>query len=88
MTSRRTSSDSARGENDSRTVSRLTRRIDAVEGRGACGHPDGVVRLVRSALEVFARDVADHARHRPCQGWNRRSVLPVARSAAPAAGPR
>ena len=62
----------ARGENDSKTLTRLRHRLDMVDGRGACGHPDGVVRLVRSALEVFARDVADHARHRPCQGWNRR----------------
>jgi NADH:ubiquinone oxidoreductase subunit F (NADH-binding) len=78
----------ARGENDSRTLTRLRHRLDAVEGRGACGHPDGVVRMVRSALEVFARDFTDHARHRPCPGWNRRSVLPVVRSAAPAAGQR
>ncbi len=78
----------ARGENDSRTVTRLRHRLGAVEGRGACGHPDGVVRLVRSALEVFAHDVADHARHRPCQGWNRRSVLPVARSVTPSARQR
>jgi hypothetical protein len=40
-----------------------------------------VVRLVRSALQVFARDVAEHARHRPCAGWNRRPILPVTPSA-------
>jgi len=37
-----------------------------IEGRGACRHPDGVVRLVRSALEVFAADVVRHANGNPC----------------------
>ena len=35
-------------------------------GRGACHHPDGAVRLVRSALAVFGEDVAAHAAGRPC----------------------
>jgi NADH:ubiquinone oxidoreductase subunit F (NADH-binding)/DMSO/TMAO reductase YedYZ heme-binding membrane subunit len=34
--------------------------------RGACGHPDGAVRLISSALEVFAEELADHARRGPC----------------------
>jgi NADH:ubiquinone oxidoreductase subunit F (NADH-binding) len=76
----------ARGETDRQTVKRLRQRLGAVEGRGACGHPDGVVRLVRSALEVFAGDVAEHARHRPCPGWNHRPILPVSPSAAVAVG--
>ena len=37
-----------------------------IEGRGACRHPDGVVRLVRSALRVFAAEAAEHHRRGPC----------------------
>lgn len=45
---------------------RLARRLDVVGGRGACAHPDGAVRLARSALRVFAADLDDHLRGRPC----------------------
>jgi len=34
---------------------------DLVEGRGACKHPDGAVRLVRSSLHVFQHDLRMHA---------------------------
>jgi len=70
----------ARGQGDRRSVTGLRHHLDAVDGRGACRHPDGVVRMVRSALEVFASDVAEHSRHRPCLGWNRRPILPAPQS--------
>lgn len=56
----------AAGHGHGRLLERLTGRLDAVDGRGACRHPDGVVRMVRSALRVFADDVAAHAAGRPC----------------------
>jgi NADH:ubiquinone oxidoreductase subunit F (NADH-binding) len=43
-------------------------RLSAVvRGRGACGHPDGASRMLASALEVFATEMDDHARHGPCE---------------------
>jgi NADH:ubiquinone oxidoreductase subunit F (NADH-binding) len=47
---------------------RLRQLCDVVAGRGACAHPDGAIRLVRSALTVFATDLAAHVRGRPCPG--------------------
>ncbi len=54
----------------------LARLGRLVEGRGACRHPDGVVRLVRSALEVFADEYQLHSRGRSC-GRRVMKVLPV-----------
>jgi NADH:ubiquinone oxidoreductase subunit F (NADH-binding) len=65
----------ARGQADPALMSRLTRRLDQVDGRGACRHPDGAVQLVRSALNVFAADVNAHLHSAPCSHWNRPSQL-------------
>jgi NADH:ubiquinone oxidoreductase subunit F (NADH-binding) len=54
------------GTRDPQLLSRLVRRLDQVDGRGACHHPDGAVSLVRSALRVFAADLATHLGGRPC----------------------
>jgi NADH:ubiquinone oxidoreductase subunit F (NADH-binding) len=60
-----------------RTVSELHRLIGLVEGRGACKHPDGATRLVRSALKTFAEDAWWHDDDRPCARVERRPVLPL-----------
>jgi len=58
----------------------LRRRLGLVDGRGACAHPDGVVRFVASALAVMPDEVDAHLRGgcgRPLRG-----CLPVPGSAA------
>ena len=57
-------------------LSLLRRWLDQVDGRGACGHPDGVAGLVRSALDVFEPELGQHA-HGWCRGTRTASVLPV-----------
>ena len=48
-----------------------------VHGRGACHHPDGVVRFVRSALAAFPGELEDHRRNGPCDACHDRPVLVV-----------
>ena len=52
----------------------LRRWLGQVDGRGGCAHPDGAVRLVRSALRTFGADLERHAEGR-CSGGPAR-VLP------------
>jgi NADH:ubiquinone oxidoreductase subunit F (NADH-binding) len=50
----------AGGDPDPRLPFELDRLAKLVSGRGACHHPDGTVRLVGSALDIFSDDVAAH----------------------------
>jgi len=57
----------ADGSADRVTLHRLTDRSRQIDGRGACRHPDGVVRLVTSALAVFSSDIGMHLRGIQCR---------------------
>jgi NADH:ubiquinone oxidoreductase subunit F (NADH-binding) len=48
-------------------VDRVLQVCTLVEGRGACRHPDGVARFVRTGLSVFADELALHQRHGACK---------------------
>jgi len=69
----------ARG--DGRQMADLERWLKMVPGRGACRHPDGSVKLIASALEVFADEVHRHTVDRKCTG-DGTPVLPIPASAA------
>jgi hypothetical protein len=53
----------------------LMRWLDMIEGRGACHHPDGTARMVRSARNTLAHDIDNHRRSRPCP--TRPAGLPI-----------
>lgn len=52
--------DLAYGRADDVALVELDRLLDVVDGRGACRHPDGTVRLAASALSAFGGDIAAH----------------------------
>jgi NADH:ubiquinone oxidoreductase subunit F (NADH-binding) len=58
-------------------LARLGRWASQVEGRGACRHPDGSVRLLRSALGAFPDDVEAHLGGRPCPASSGLPVIAV-----------
>jgi hypothetical protein len=63
---------------DETGMKQLGNRLRLVSNRGGCKHPDGVARLVGTALDAFADEVALHLDHR-CSVAGRRAepLLPV-----------
>jgi NADH:ubiquinone oxidoreductase subunit F (NADH-binding) len=60
-----------------RDVRRMTALAESVLGSGACAHPDGVVRLVQSTLQVFEDDVVRHLAGGACRSSDHPPVLAV-----------
>jgi NADH:ubiquinone oxidoreductase subunit F (NADH-binding) len=50
-----------------RDIDRLRADIAAVEGRGACRHPDGATRLSTSALQTFSAHLGSHVTGMRCR---------------------
>jgi NADH:ubiquinone oxidoreductase subunit F (NADH-binding) len=61
---------------DPRVLENLGRWAGLVEGRGACHHPDGTVRFLRSALQVFAGEARLHLQG-GCTATSARPFLPI-----------
>ena len=66
---------------------RMIRWIDMVRGRGACRHPDGVARMLTSAIRVFRDEFDEHGQRGRCARCARptSSRCPTARAARSAA---
>jgi NADH:ubiquinone oxidoreductase subunit F (NADH-binding) len=70
----------ASGTGGPETARRVERWAGQVDGRGACHHPNGAVRFVRSALSAFADELEDHRRHGPCDACDAPAVLRIPRA--------
>lgn len=66
----------AGGRGGIRALEDLRELPGEIERRGACAHPDGAARLVRSALAAFPHEVDLHLRGH-CSATDRRPLLPV-----------
>jgi len=66
----------AAGQADRSDLARLHRWTAMIAGRGACRHPDGAINNVRSALDAFGDDLAEHLAGRPCPDGGRTSLPP------------
>jgi NADH:ubiquinone oxidoreductase subunit F (NADH-binding) len=67
----------AAGANHSEATRRIERLASLTARRGACGHPDGAVKLILSALETFDAEFAEHARHGTCAACSLPAELPL-----------
>jgi NADH:ubiquinone oxidoreductase subunit F (NADH-binding) len=69
------------GRQRGQTQADVERWAGLVTGRGACHHPDGTARFVRSALITFAAEVSRHQRGQ-CTGTSKRPFLPIPHGSA------
>jgi len=68
----------ATGAAQAQANQRIARLASLVQRRGACGHPDGAVNFILSAVETFAADFADHARYGRCEACGSEELpLPI-----------
>jgi NADH:ubiquinone oxidoreductase subunit F (NADH-binding) len=67
----------AAGRSEKHAVHRIEYLASLTARRGACGHPDGAVNMVLSALETFEVDFAEHARHGHCERCSRAPEVPL-----------
>lgn len=63
------------GDGRGTAARRVEDLLAVIAGRGACHHPDGAVKLARSAMVAFAADLEAHRRRGPCRVGP--GVLPV-----------
>ena len=66
----------ARQTDQASPVDALARLEAQIEGRGACAHPDGAVRLLASSLRVFRDEFAAHLRGH-CTAASFEPLLPI-----------
>lgn len=66
-----------RGRAEPNIDEKLARWSAIVPKRGACHHPDGAIRFVSSALNVFADEFLDHRQRGPCAACGDAPQLPV-----------
>ena len=67
----------AYGHGSAPSAAQILETCELVEGRGACRHPDGVARFVRTALNVFSEEVSLHRHRGPCPQTRAPRMLPV-----------
>jgi NADH:ubiquinone oxidoreductase subunit F (NADH-binding) len=67
----------AQGSAQAKATQRIARLASLVQRRGACGHPDGAVEFILSALATFGAEFADHARLGSCEACARAGELPL-----------
>ncbi len=79
--------DIADGTSQSEAKQHIARLALLTRHRGACSHPDGAIRFILTALEVFGAEFTDHALHGPCDACQRETELPLPNRAPPIAAP-